>query len=97
MMMPNYVSQYATELLGAQAVASATAQGPDAVLKLVWEDDPSFASASWFLSKCSPDIRAGLSAGTLVGWQAYLTTCVGTTDNVDRDAYYTKTVKAIIG
>lgn len=87
MAMPEFIEKYATAVAGAEAVATAKATGVDAVLALVNSDDEkSFGSAAWFLtSTCTPEVRAGLVAQTTDGWHAFLTQCVGTTADPDRD------------
>jgi hypothetical protein len=63
----------------------------------------SFGSAAWYLTKggaaCTQAIRDGLAAGTKVGWDAYLTTCVGTTAAAERDIPWVaaKTVLGVTG
>lgn len=72
-------------------VAAAEAQGPVAVLKLVNTDEWGFGSAAWFLStQCDAPVKEGLKAGTQAGWEAYLTSCIGTTVTADRTAIWTK-------
>ncbi|RAR13010.1 hypothetical protein DDE83_003676 [Stemphylium lycopersici] len=84
MAMPPFVEQYATSVVGADAVTQAKAAGGDAglvaVLALVNSDDEkSFGSAAWFVSSvCSADVRAGLTAETEEGWTKFLSDCVGT-------------------
>jgi len=94
MQSPTFNSKYATDLFGAQAVTQAGS--PTAVLNLVLGDAESFASAAWFVTtQCSATFRQGLQAGTQQGWESYLTNCIGTTVNADRNAYWTKTVAAL--
>lgn len=91
MAMPNYIAMYATEVVGADAYAKASAIGGDAglnaVLALVNSDDEkSFGSAAWFYStKCSADVKAGVVAETVDGWHNFLTQCVGTELDPSRD------------
>ncbi|USP76978.1 hypothetical protein yc1106_04252 [Curvularia clavata] len=91
MAMPNYVEQYATSVVGADAVQKAKAAGGDAglnaVLALVNSDDEkSFGSAAWFVSTvCTADVRAGLAAATKDGWDKFLSDCVGTPADPARD------------
>lgn len=68
-----FVSEYATELLGA---AKVTGQSPVAVLALVTPDEHNFGSAAWFLVKKCPDVRTALKTGSDAGWQAY-NKCIG--------------------
>lgn len=59
-------------------------------------DDYDFGSAAWFLTtQCSGTVRQGLEAGGRVGWETYLTKCVGTTATSDRDAYWQRAVHAL--
>lgn len=72
-------------------VATAEAQGPVEVLKLVNNDEWGFGSAAWFLStQCSTSVKQGLQAGTEAGFDAYLTSCIGTTVNENRTAIWQK-------
>ncbi|KAH3914618.1 hypothetical protein HBI56_096310 [Parastagonospora nodorum] len=99
MAMPPFISKYATAVAGATAVGAAEAQGPDAVLSLVNDDDEkSFGSAPWFLTAtCSPEVRAGLVAETTEGWHNFLTECVGTTAAPERDAPWIAAKQVING
>jgi len=88
--MPPVIKKYAAAVAGAQSVATAEAAGGDAGLEAVLalvnsDDEKSFGSAPWFLTTCSPEVRAGLVAETVVGWHAFLTQCVGTTADAARD------------
>lgn len=101
MAMPTFVSEYATAVVGADAVTTANAAGGDAgavaVLALVNSDDEkSFGSAAWFYStQCSEDVKAGVAAETVDGWHNFLTACVGTTLDATRDTPWTA-AKAVI-
>ncbi|KAH8732749.1 hypothetical protein GQ44DRAFT_696367 [Phaeosphaeriaceae sp. PMI808] len=99
MAMPPFIKKYATSLFGADAVATAEAEGLDAILALVNSDDEkSFGSAAWFLtSTCSPAVRAGLAAETTEGWHAFLTQCVETTATADRDTPWTAAKQILHG
>ncbi|KAL1603872.1 hypothetical protein SLS60_005464 [Paraconiothyrium brasiliense] len=98
MQMAPFNEKYATALYGADKVAAAQAQGgEDAVLALVQGDEDSFGSAAWFLTtQCDASIKDGLASGTSAGWDAYLTSCVGTTHTADRDVSWTK-AKEVLG
>lgn len=102
MAMPPFIKQYATAVVGEQAVATASAPGGDAgniaVLNLVNADDEkSFGSAAWFLStQCTPEIRQGLVAETVDGWHNFLTVCVGTTAAPERDAPWIAAKQAML-
>jgi len=96
MQSPAFNLQYAESLYPVATVQAAQAQGVDAVLALVNDDAGSFGSAAWFLSsQCSESVRQGLAAETAAGWQAYLTSCVGTTDTSDRDTLWTAAIQAM--
>ncbi|KAK4235792.1 hypothetical protein C8A03DRAFT_36354 [Achaetomium macrosporum] len=92
MMMANFVSEYATDLFGADKVAGKT---PDEVLALVTPDETNFGSAAWFLTKkCSADVRSSLKTGTDAGWIAY-NQCIGVDGTLsDRMAYWTRAKQA---
>ena len=87
-----FISEYATELFGADKV---TGKSPDAVLALVMPDEPNFGSAAWFLTrKCTADVRSSLATGTDAGWVAY-NQCIGVDGMLsDRLAYWTRAKKA---
>jgi len=91
MQMLPFNIQYANDVLPTATAAAAEAAGGDAVTAALNADDAiSFGSAAWFLTKAQPDkctqqVRDGLAAGTKVGWDAYLTQCVGTTADPTRD------------
>ncbi|KAF2204171.1 hypothetical protein GQ43DRAFT_196852 [Delitschia confertaspora ATCC 74209] len=96
MQSPAFNLKYAESLYPAEEVEEAQAQGPEAVLELVNDDEKGFASAAWFLStQCTDEIRQGLASKSAEGWTAYLTQCIGTTDNAERDAYWKKAVQAL--
>ncbi|KAI9891659.1 MAG: hypothetical protein M1814_002594 [Vezdaea aestivalis] len=87
--------QYASSI-PALAGQVATAASPNAVRELVLPDKYSFGSAAWFLTtNCPASIRTGLQTGSLAGWTAYITGCVGTTVTPERQAYYTKALVAM--
>lgn len=99
MQMIDYNRKYASDVAGADAVSAAEASGgPNGVLELVLDDEPSFGSAAWFIkTQCSQQVRDGLAAGTAEGWGAYLTQCVGTTQTEERDAIWRKALAALQG
>ncbi|KAK4154021.1 hypothetical protein C8A00DRAFT_43141 [Chaetomidium leptoderma] len=88
MMMADFVSQFATDLFGADKVAG---KSPDAVLAMVTPDEHNFGSAAWFLTKkCTADVRSSLKTGTDAGWTAY-NQCIGVDGTLpDRMAYWTR-------
>ena len=77
MLMPNYVAMYAASL---PALASQVAGlAPADVLRLVQGDEYSFGSAAWFYtSQCTKGVKEGVRGGTRMGWEAFVTECVGT-------------------
>ncbi|KAF2187831.1 hypothetical protein K469DRAFT_704791 [Zopfia rhizophila CBS 207.26] len=96
MQSPAFNLKYAQSLFDALTVQQAEAKGPEAVLVLVSGDQESFGSAAWFLSnQCSGSIRQGLASGSPEGWTAYLTQCVGTTDNPERDSIWKAALQAM--
>ncbi|KAF1346970.1 hypothetical protein BDV97DRAFT_358250 [Delphinella strobiligena] len=101
MQSPAYNLKYATWLaddapmagITCEDVATANAAGPAAVLGLVSGNVLSFGSAAWFLkTQCDASIEDGLAQATEAGWEAYLTTCVGTTVTADRTAIWTEAI-----
>jgi hypothetical protein len=92
MMSPTFISEYATELFGADKVAG---KSPDGVLALVMPDEPNFGSAAWYLTrKCSADVRSSLATGTNDGWAAY-NECIGVNGMLpNRLEYWTRAKKA---
>jgi hypothetical protein len=101
MQMLPFNLKYAKDVLPADVAAKAEAEGGDAVTAALNEDDAiSFGSAAWFLTKAQPDkctqqIRDGLAAATKAGWDAYLTECVGTTADPERDVSWKAAVEVL--
>ena len=63
---------------------------------LTENDDYDFGSAAWFLTtQCSTVVRAELQTGTLAGWQAYITDCIGTTATSDRQSIWETAMQQI--
>ncbi|KAK4101759.1 hypothetical protein N658DRAFT_425176 [Parathielavia hyrcaniae] len=93
MMMPEFVSEYATSLFGADKVAG---KSPDEVLAMVTPDEHNFGSAAWFLTaKCTEDVRASLKTGTDAGWTAYNQDCIGVDGSLqERMDYWTRAKEA---
>jgi hypothetical protein len=95
MQMLPFNIKYAQDVLPADVATAATTAGGDAVTTaLNANDETSFGSAAWFLTKAQPDkctqqIRDGLAAATKAGWDAYLTQCVGTSADPERDVSWT--------
>jgi hypothetical protein len=85
MQMEPFNQKYAADVMP----TAATLTGDALTAALNADTNISFGSAAWFLTKggsgCTQAIRDGLAAGTKVGWDAYLTTCVGTTAAAERD------------
>jgi hypothetical protein len=93
MLIPvQFVSEYATDLFGADKVAG---KSPSEVLAMVTPDEHNFGSAAWFLkNKCTADVRASLKTGTDAGWTAY-NQCIGVDGTLaERMAYWTRAKKA---
>jgi hypothetical protein len=103
MAMPDYVKQYATAIVGADAVAEAEAKGGDEGLKAVLalangDDEKSFGSGAWFVStQCRKDVRAGLVAETEDGWHKFLAECVNTEPNTERDPAWVAAIANVQG
>jgi hypothetical protein len=100
MQMLEWNQKYAADVMPTAAALS----GDALTTALNADANISFGSAAWFLTKgnaavCTQAIRDGLAAGTKVGWDAYLTTCVGTTAAPERDVPWTaaKTVLGVTG
>lgn len=109
MQMIDFNFQYAidTPALKSQAVTIAGGESVDAaslsddkkneILALVMADEYTFASAAWFLAtKCPATIKQGLATGTDAAYEAYLTTCIGTTAAPERLTHWQAT-KAAFG
>jgi len=106
MQMPDFNLKYARDIpklstklnkIVPAGATKTTDKQKNAVLDLLLADDSTdFGSAAWFLTtKCAAEVRQGLQAGTMAGWEAYITSCVGTTVTPDRQAYYTKALTAL--
>ncbi|KAJ7587099.1 hypothetical protein C8J56DRAFT_91556 [Mycena floridula] len=83
---------------------SITADIKNQVRALVLGDDLSFASAMWFYTQsgaaksgCTGDaaLVKGLQSESQDGWEAFITSCVGTTVTDDREALWEKTLQAL--
>ena len=96
MMMPTYVAEYVS-FLGLKPSSS----DPATVLSLVENDQYSFGSAAWFYhEKCSDAIKTQVKTGSQAGYDAFLTTCVGTQANegsgsTSRLAYWQRATAAL--
>ncbi|KAF2723110.1 hypothetical protein K431DRAFT_33022 [Polychaeton citri CBS 116435] len=94
MQSPAFNEQY-SGYLAEQGLAKDGAGTPTQLSfdELVASDRWSFGSAAWFLqTQCGDSIRQGLASGSRAGWDAYLTTCVGTTSTDDRAAIWQKVI-----
>lgn len=94
MQMPPVNLKYAQSI---PELASAGSGDPVQVLRLLTSnDDYDFGSGSWFLATQCPDsVRSGLKTGSQEGWEAYISSCVGTTATPDRQAYWERAKKAL--
>ena len=91
-----YNEKYAASISALQGSLAAAGSDPNSIRALVLVDQYSFASAAWFLTtQCGPSVRTGLQSGSLAGWQAYISGCVGTTPTDDRMAYWTRAKTAL--
>jgi hypothetical protein len=94
MMMPNFVSEYASAAVGAAQVSSAGS--PAAILALVNGDDAgSFGGGAWYMSTKCPNLISQFSTSADSAWSTFMTSCVSTTDTADRDALWTAAKKAL--
>ncbi|KAK3906831.1 hypothetical protein C8A05DRAFT_29261 [Staphylotrichum tortipilum] len=94
MMSPTFISEYATELFGADKVAG---KSLDDVLSLVTPDETNFASAAWYLTrKCSATVRSSLATGTDAGWVAY-NQCIGVDGMLSNRVEYWNRAKKAFG
>ena len=96
MLMSNFITQYVS-FLG----LSTTSTDPATVLGLVENDQYSFGSAAWYYHmKCSDDIKKQVQSGSQAGYDAFLTTCVGTqadegSGGTSRLAYWQRATAAL--
>lgn len=94
MQYPNFNQKYATDALGAGAIAGKDAAG--ILTALLANDATDFGSAAWFLSTQCPSVLQQFSTNPTAAWTAYLGPgCVGTTDTAQRDGYWTAAKKAL--
>ncbi|CAI6332188.1 unnamed protein product [Periconia digitata] len=92
MQMPEFNREYATATVGADKVALAEVPNnvnatAEAILGLVNSNDTlSFGSAAWYLNtKCDVSFKANLADGSQKTWDEYLTGCIETTADKERD------------
>jgi hypothetical protein len=96
MMSPTFVAEYVA-FLGLTPASS----DPATVLGLVENDQYGFGSAAWFYhEKCSDAIKSQVQTGSQAGYDAFLTTCVGTTadegsGSTSRLAYWQRAASAL--
>ena len=104
MQMPNFNAEYATFLAGKDAnfkaaLAKVNSQDVDALLAFINSyPQADLGSAFWFIANqpACQGVRNGLKAGTLAGWQAYVSTCVGTDPSEEgRQTYWQAACKAL--
>lgn len=91
MMMPKFVKEYATDLLGADKLAGLDDIG---VLALVMADEYNFGSAAWFMTKHCADAKALLATDAQAGWTSFLG-CIGVSSTPEREAYWTRAKKVL--
>ena len=87
------------------AASTLSSDTQNAIRQLVLADQYDFASAAWFLTtQCGStgagagqDIRAGLQTipPSEAAWEAYITSCVGTTVTDARKAYWNRAVASL--
>ena len=76
-----------------QGSVAAVANDPAALLELINTDKWGFASAAWFVStQCGASQVQALGDGSQASFEAYLTSCVGTTVTEDRIAGWQKVI-----
>lgn len=99
MQSADYNEKYARTLFSSSEVDAAKSKDPnDGVLQLVSPDEPSFGSASWFLtSQCTASQRTALQSGSQDGFEQYVSVCIGGTMDQDRIDYWTKAKAALAG
>lgn len=96
MLMPPYISKYVASMPEMNSEAAQAGNDPVKMLQLVLDDGHSFGAGPWFVSsQCSAQVRSGLASGTEEGWNAWITTCVGTTVTDQRKGYWVKAKEAL--
>jgi len=91
MMMPEFVSEFAATLQPAISTSD-----PAALLDDVIKAGADWEAASWYYStKCTEEIKDGVKSGTKDGWSKFITDCINTTIDEDREAYWTSAAKAL--
>lgn len=60
------------------------------------EDGACFGSAAWFVtSQCGMPVREAMWGGKVDGWEKYISGCVGTTVNGQRQALFESALKVL--
>ncbi|KAL8943976.1 MAG: hypothetical protein Q9211_000794 [Gyalolechia sp. 1 TL-2023] len=97
MQYPQFNLKYAQSIPVLKDQLVAAGSDPKAVLALLTANgEYDFGSGAWFLTtQCSGAVRAGLTSGSLAGWQAYITECIHTTATPERLAYWQRAAKAM--
>ena len=94
MMMPPFVAEYATQLVGEDKVKAAGA--PDKVLDLVnGDDEGSFGGGAWFMKEKCGNLLGQFATSPDTAWASFITSCVETTATPERDVYWTSAKKAL--
>jgi hypothetical protein len=94
MMMPPFVAEYATQLVGADKVQAAGE--PAKVLALVnGDDEGSFGGGAWFMKAKCGNLIDQFASSPNAAWASFITSCVETTAGAERDAYWTRAKKAL--
>lgn len=93
MMSPTFVAEYA------QTIGVTGSSPADILTNVNNAAGGEWGAASWFLTtQCSASVRSGLQAGaSKAAYEAFLTSCVGTTVTDAREAYWTAAVTALGG
>lgn len=90
MQSADYNTQYAKSLDGLKDKPEVISKNVGKILELlISNDEYDFGSGAWFLANvCSSTVRQELQNDSKVGWQRYITTCVGTEANDAREVYW---------
>jgi hypothetical protein len=92
MQSPTFNVKYAAAVFG-----SSSSSDPITALNSMLPDQYSFASASWFLAMQCPTVLRQFASDPDGAWTEYLgSSCIDTTDNSQRDAYWVS-AKAALG
>jgi hypothetical protein len=89
MMMPDFVTEYATHLYGPSRVAAASTR--EQVLDLANSDhESSFGGGAWFMREKCPDLIEIFNTQPDMAWANFTSVCVGTDRTRKRDDYWFK-------